>query len=335
MLPISVIIPVYNRRALLRAALESVADQTMLPAEVIVVDDGSQEPVADIAEAFGAKVISQENSGPSAARNRGIAAASQDWIAFLDSDDLWVPEKLERQWRVVETHPIELCFSDMIVVGDAGTMTRSALRPLDPSPNTHVSDIRDAYALARSQPPCGEVLICTPERLRTALARYNMIFPSTLLIRRQAALDVGGFVPELRVCEDWDFVLRLSARRTSAAAVELPLVRYHLHDANISGNFVRAAQYIVKMIDRSVVHPDEYPRELYARWQEYFPKYVTLAAYVAWREGRFEAAHEFFSKRLQRTPSVPALLWLSLATMLDTPLGHRLYGTARFFYEMI
>ncbi|ASV76489.1 Putative glycosyl transferase [Thermogutta terrifontis] len=96
---ISVVIPVYNGAKYLREALASVMEQTYKPFEIIVVDDGSTDGSADIAKSFAENIIvlSQANRGESAARNLGINAASGDWIAFLDADDIWHPKKLERQ----------------------------------------------------------------------------------------------------------------------------------------------------------------------------------------------------------------------------------------------
>ncbi|MGB9688905.1 glycosyltransferase family 2 protein [Thermogutta sp.] len=96
---ISVVIPVYNGAKYLREALASVKDQTLPPYEIIVVDDGSTDGSADIAKSFDDDIIvlTQANRGESAARNVGMDAASGDWIALLDADDVWHPEKLERQ----------------------------------------------------------------------------------------------------------------------------------------------------------------------------------------------------------------------------------------------
>ncbi|GAB6164120.1 hypothetical protein JCM19992_01200 [Thermostilla marina] len=97
--PVSVVIPAYNSSRYLGATLRSVFAQTVRPQEIIVVDDGSEDDSAALAESFGppVRVIRQENRGESAARNRGIEAASSEWIAFLDADDLWAPTKLARQ----------------------------------------------------------------------------------------------------------------------------------------------------------------------------------------------------------------------------------------------
>src|SRR5438045_1880854 len=93
---VSVIIPCYNAAEFLAECLDSVCRQTVPPAEVIVVDDGSTDATAQIARAFGppVRVISQANAGPSAARNRAMDEAQGDWVAFSDADDVWQPNKL-------------------------------------------------------------------------------------------------------------------------------------------------------------------------------------------------------------------------------------------------
>ncbi|MHB8974346.1 MAG: glycosyltransferase family 2 protein [Pirellulaceae bacterium] len=100
---VSVVIPCYNRACFIAEAIQSALRQTHPPLEVIVVDDGSTDQSADVAAAFGppVRVISQINQGPSAARNRGIAEARGEWIAFLDSDDLWEPQKLSLQMDAI------------------------------------------------------------------------------------------------------------------------------------------------------------------------------------------------------------------------------------------
>lgn len=98
-LDVSVVIPCFNGAPYLAETLQSVLRQTLLPREVLVVDDGSTDESASIAEAFGApvRVIRQKNQGESTARNRGIDEAVGEWVALLDADDLWEPEKLEKQ----------------------------------------------------------------------------------------------------------------------------------------------------------------------------------------------------------------------------------------------
>jgi len=105
---VSVVVPCYNAAPFLRETLDSALSQSQAPQEVIVVDDGSTDESATIAESYGppVRVIRQENQGESVARNRGIEAAKGDWIAFLDADDLWAPTKLERQMEAAEPHVV-------------------------------------------------------------------------------------------------------------------------------------------------------------------------------------------------------------------------------------
>ena len=103
---VSVVIPVFNGERFLAAAIQSVLDQTYRPVEVIVVDDGSTDASAAIARSFeGVRVIGQEQAGPGAARNRGVAAATGELLAFLDADDLMPADKLELQVAHLRTHP--------------------------------------------------------------------------------------------------------------------------------------------------------------------------------------------------------------------------------------
>ena len=115
MLPqISVIIAAYNAAETIAETLASIQIQTLAPLEILVVDDGSQDATARIARALGARVISQTNAGVSAARNRGLAEAKGDWIAFVDADDRWRPERLERQWAGLQYAPgAGFAFTDM------------------------------------------------------------------------------------------------------------------------------------------------------------------------------------------------------------------------------
>ncbi|MDQ3806198.1 MAG: glycosyltransferase family 2 protein, partial [Acidobacteriota bacterium] len=103
--PISVIIPAYNAERFIAQTIESVHAQTLPVAEVIVVDDGSSDRTAEVARALRARVISQPNRGLSAARNAGLKAATQPWVALLDADDLWARSKIEHQWDAVRRCP--------------------------------------------------------------------------------------------------------------------------------------------------------------------------------------------------------------------------------------
>lgn len=104
---VSVVIPAYNAELWLAESIDSVLGQTVAPAEVIVVDDGSTDTTARIAESYGAAVtlLRQDNAGPGIAANAGIAAASSEFIGFNDADDVWLPQKLERQLAIFAVKP--------------------------------------------------------------------------------------------------------------------------------------------------------------------------------------------------------------------------------------
>jgi glycosyltransferase involved in cell wall biosynthesis len=203
-LPISVLIPAYNRADSLNRALASVAAQEMQPIEVIVVDDGSVDETAANAEAWGARVVRHElNQGCAIARNSGLAVAGQPWIAMLDSDDEWLPHHLASLWPLRGNH--------LVIANSA----------LQCGPN-----------------PAGDRLLGTAsERPQLLREPASLVYPgnpiptSAALVRREAAQAAGGFRPP-RV-DDLDLWLRLLERGTGLLSPVVGAV-YHIHDSQIS-----------------------------------------------------------------------------------------------------
>jgi glycosyltransferase involved in cell wall biosynthesis len=183
---VSVIIPTYNRAALVSEAVASVLAQTCRDFELLVVDDGGTDGTAQALAAFGGqlKVLRHERRrGVSAARNTGIAAARGEWLALLDSDDLWLPEKLARQLDYLTAHPeLELCQTEEIWV-------RRGVRVNQPQSHRKVG---------------GRIF-------RPSLTRC-MISPSAVLLSRRLLERHGGFDEDLPAAEDYDLWLRLSWR---------------------------------------------------------------------------------------------------------------------------
>lgn len=203
---VSAIIPTYNRAAMTLRATRSALAQTRQDVEVVIVDDGSTdgtEPLLadELGGLIGDRVryVRQANAGVSAARNRAVAESQGEFIAFLDSDDEWLPEKTERQLEAFER------WSDCGMVVCDFTIV-----DLDGNP-TSVEHRREQYGAG------GHVL----ERL---LLRPILV-PSTAMLRRSVWDAVGGFDPELRTAEDIDLQLRIAAEY-SIGLVEEPLVRY-------------------------------------------------------------------------------------------------------------
>jgi Glycosyl transferase family 2 len=214
-LPLSVVIPVYNRPDMLRRSLASVWSQRpALPAEVIVVDDGSQDETAAVAEELRATVIRHpQNRGLSAARNTGLDAASYPWIALLDSDDEWLPHHLDLVWRLRGRH----------VLAASSSLNCGA----DPARDRFRGPVARKPVLLRS----GDQLVF-PE---------NVIPVSASLFQRELALRVGGFRPHRGVVEDFDMWLRLLEHGTGICSPEVGII-YHVHDDQMSLQNARTMQ---------------------------------------------------------------------------------------------
>jgi glycosyltransferase involved in cell wall biosynthesis len=203
---VSVIIPAYNAEATIGRALQSIATQSLPPAEVIVVDDGSKDASADAAErmrsAMGATrfvVITQENQGAGAARNRAIAEATQPYLAFLDADDEWLPAKLERSIQVMQEGDYLLVAHDYL--------------DTTPDGDRHI-DCRQRFEEG------------TDPYITLYLKGY---IPSiSVVTKRDAVLAAGGFDETLRNAQDFDLWLKLLAEPgTRFTLFGEALARYH------------------------------------------------------------------------------------------------------------
>ena len=211
---VSVVIPTYNRPQQVNAALESVLAQTYSGLEAIVVDDGSADGTREAIEgrvSQGAdrgkpiRYFFQANQGPSVARNKGIEQARGDWIAFLDSDDVWLPEKLELQVQALQQFKGDCgaCFTDARIVNNLG-MDTSSFRTFGIHFDRSVGIASDAL-LSLAEAFCGFWL-------------------STLLVRTDLARQIDGFDPGISGPEDRDFYFRL-ALVSPLGYIDTPLVR--------------------------------------------------------------------------------------------------------------
>lgn len=201
---VSIIIPAYNARAFLADAIQSVLRQTCDDYELIVVDDGSADDTAAIASSFPrVQCVRQDNAGVSAARNRGATKARGEFIAFLDADDIWHPDKLARQLAAMRAHPrVNLCRTRAIGCGIADTETFAAEfsgMTNGPAGSTVVEHFSDVFA----QPYFG---------------------PSTIMVRHAAFHSIGGFDTRLRIAEDVDFSLRILALHPELVCINQRLV---------------------------------------------------------------------------------------------------------------
>ena len=225
---ISVVIPAYNASRFIGETLESVLHQTLPVDEVLVIDDGSTDDTASVAESFGkpVRVYRRSNCKQAAGRNFGVQAAESEWIAFVDADDIWESNKLERQMEELARHPeADICYTGRILLLQEGPTAR-----------------------------LGQVVRVPPaEKIRESLFRNTTFLPSSVIIRRSAFLAVGGFDTHFEVLQDWDLWLRLLDAGTKFAACPEPLVRYRIHPNSVSRNAKRSLRVAKEIYRRHVL----------------------------------------------------------------------------------
>jgi glycosyltransferase involved in cell wall biosynthesis len=216
LLPISVIVPAFNRSELIARALRSVQRQrTCRPSEVIVVDDASTDDTAAVARDMGATVIVHgHNQGAAAARNTAIQAATQPWLAFLDSDDEWLPDHLETLWALHDGH---------VLVAGAAIILDVEGRPW-----------RYIGPLSRRPVVLESPAVLYPE---------NFLPASATIARRDAVLAAGAYDTSLRYAEDLDLWIRVMEHGTAVACTRV-VTRYRQHAGQKSqdGQKSRATQ---------------------------------------------------------------------------------------------
>lgn len=225
---ISVIIPTHNRAQVLARALESVQRQSHQPVETIVVDDGSTDGTAAMMQAnFPAcRYLPQENLGVSSARNRGIEAATGEWLAFLDSDDEWLPTKLAAQKAALETAPeVKLCHTEEIWIRNG-----RRVNPMKKHTKT------GGYIFRQCLPLCA-------------------ISPSSVIIHRSIFEEVGLFDEDLPACEDYDLWLRICARHP-VAFIETPqIIKYGGHEDQLSRRHWGMDRFRIQALEKIIAEP--------------------------------------------------------------------------------
>ena len=209
---IDVIIPTYNNALFIKEAIMSAATQTYKPETIIVIDDGSTDNTEVVVKEtihscpVQIRYIKQENKGPNAARNAGLALSSADYVAFLDSDDVWLPEKLEKQISVFKAYKNDMLgavYCEARVINNKGEITNEYLEPIDQSIRGNIYH-------------------------KLFYKNYIMGSASGVLIKKSCFDVVGKFDEELRGFEDWDMWLRLAEKYEFDFVPEtLTMLRHH------------------------------------------------------------------------------------------------------------
>jgi len=216
---VSVVIPAYNCASYIANAIDSVLSQRGCSIEVLVIDDGSRDGTRDVVSSYGTKVhyLHQENQGAAAARNKGLQLATGNYIAFLDSDDTWYPDKLAVQINILDYHPEYIAtFSNFHIVDQKGEIT-------------HSNGIQQDYAIFKVENESLRGLFDKEidgiyyGNLFPSLFLGNFINTSSILVRREVLLRAGYFDTTLVTQEDYDYWLRL-AQAGQMAYIDQPLL---------------------------------------------------------------------------------------------------------------
>lgn len=222
----SVIIPTYNRLNYLKSCLKSVREQVTPPHEIIIVDDGSTDGTLDwVGQQGDCVLLGQENGGPGAARNAGARRATGDYLAFLDSDDLWLPWSLSTFERVIlDCERPSLAFASFVDFADPTTLSNTA-------------QMRDAQVSRH------------PNFLSTSDLGY-FAGAGMMLVERSAFVRSGGFVEDRMNGEDHDLALRLGRESGFVKVLEPVLVGHRMHDSNEMSSTEKSIGGLQRMITR-------------------------------------------------------------------------------------
>jgi glycosyltransferase involved in cell wall biosynthesis len=230
---VSVIMPAFNAERYIAEALTSIQNQTLRSVEVIVIDDGSTDGTVREAERFAGAldltVMRQTNAGPSAARNAGIRRARGRYCAFLDADDVMVPELLEAQSSLLEADPeVGLVLTDVMTFDDKGIVHGARWKLADPFNGTMLD----------------------------RLLIENYVTTSAVMAPVHCLREAGLFPEDRRVAEDYELWLRLAAR-WKIAFIDRPLVRYRYTSGSLSWDKLFSARSALEVIEKFwEAHPD-------------------------------------------------------------------------------
>ncbi|MEO0707705.1 MAG: glycosyltransferase family 2 protein [Cyanobacteria bacterium J06649_5] len=304
---VTVVIPAYNNIDYLPDALESALEQTFADIEIIVINDGSSDHTEQWMLSQSdprITLISQDNQGKSAARNRGIAHSQGDYIAFLDADDLWEQTKLEQQVRMLDKNP-------------------------------HVGLVYTWTALADAQGRATGRLLDSPAEgdVWKALILKNILAcGSTPMVRRECFDTVGFFSPDLPLAQDWDMWIRVAAMY-EFALIKQPLVRYRKHPGNTSAKWSLMQKCSCLVLDRAF---NAVPRNVSKAELStiYNQAYTSLHLYLGWlaiRKHSHQQALSFWKKSQQTATNKLSRdsLRLRVTILIVYWLGERNYHRLR------
>ena len=304
----SVILPAYNAAATLARAIESVLEQSWPAHEIIVVDDGSTDHSASVAQGFGAAVtlLRQPNAGVSAARNAGARAASGDWLAFLDADDWYYPQRLKRhaEW-IAQDSTLDFLTGDYEYRDASGALLGTSL----------AQHALGQVLLAQAADPA-RVILDAPADIQAFVADH-FGDTHTLSVPRAAFMALGGYPAGYKGCEDVHFLTRLVARSRRIGVVCAPLAVYVIHGGSATRRDPVAAQQenVRTLIDLTTL-AQSFPRPVRQGVQQRLQHARYNLACALTRNGQRSAAVQAILPSLIDQPG-----WRSLRDVLSVIRG--------------
>lgn len=275
---VSVIIPTYNRAKFLPRAIQSVKDQSFRDFELIIVDDGSTDETPQVVQSVAGdcRYIRKENGGSASARNAGIQESKGRYIAFLDSDDFWMPEKLAEQVKVLDANPkIGIVYARMPIINDKGETI--------------------------GMKPAG----VSGKNFKELLELWGDLPTSTVMTRRECFDKAGLFDTELTTMQDIDMWLRI-ARFYDLYEIEGKVLSYYCrHGDQITKNKMKVYCGLVKIYTKILDNFKEAPRELMMQ-RIALNQYLISRLY--YNEGQYQKALRHFHEAFDRYPLVGLLL---------------------------
>jgi glycosyltransferase involved in cell wall biosynthesis len=276
---VSVIIPTYNRGSLIKRAVDSVLSQTFKDYEIIIIDDGSKDDTKDVLAPYMDRVryVHQANAGISKARNHGIELAKGQYIAFLDSDDYWAPEKLEVQAEILDGNPkVGIVYGRMPIVNEHGEVL--GMKPNGPS----------------------------GKNFQELLRVWGDLPTSSVMTRKECFDRVGVFDPDLPPMEDIDMWIRIAYHYDLHEIEGKVLAYYWRHDHQITKDLVKVYSGLVKIHSKilKMFKDADIPRDLLLR--KLVSNQYTLSR-VYYKQKKFAEAFDNVAQALGLYPAVGAL----------------------------
>jgi glycosyltransferase involved in cell wall biosynthesis len=322
---ITVVIPAYNEAERIGTAIESVLAQTLAPAEILVVDDGSTDATARVAAAYPVRVLSKPNGGISSARNAGLRAARGSWIALLDADDRWMPDRLEWLARAAATRPQSAFgFSDhRVLVGSV------------PNAPSNFEDTPQ-YRCAAKIPLAPGIVAIPREVLGRALAVGNFIGTSTIFARTAEIRAHGLYFDETlprvtdldQTSEDVEWYLRV-LKWTDAVVVERVLADYVRGRASLASGHARVRMGDVRLGERVAADPERYVAGAATWFRAYRRQHYRNAASIAMRGTDFRRARAILREAQRERFTLYDGALLALAYAADCRFGRTLTALLR------